>query len=313
MASYLVTGGAGFIGSHLVDELVRQGHVVKVVDNLTTGHRRNLKHAGDIEFIKGDLTDLNVARSAVRSIDYVLHEAAIPSVQRSVLDPMISHRSNVDSTLNILIAARDAGVKRVVYAGSSSAYGNSPSLPKSEKLSAVPLSPYALQKLVGEHYARLFMELYELETVTVRYFNVFGPRQEFLSQYSGVISKFIGAVLKGRQLIVYGDGEQTRDFTYVRNVVDGTLKACTASGVTGRIINIACGGRVSIKKLLRTLSELTGKTIEPVFQDARSGDIRHSQADISLARMLLDYRPLTSFREGMEQTLQWYREQREVD
>ena len=231
-------------------------------------------------------------------------------MQRSVLDPIVSHRANVDATLNTLIAARDAGVKRVVYAGSSSAYGNSPSLPKHEKTSAAPLSPYALQKLVGEHYARLFTELYELDTVTLRYFNVFGPRQDPSSPYSGVISQFVSALLDGHPPTIYGDGEQTRDFTYVANVVDGTLKACTAPGVRGRIINIACGGRVSLKQLLTTLGELTGTTIEPIYDDPRPGDVRHSQADISLARTLLGYQPVTSFREGVRRTVEWYRAER---
>ena len=228
MSSYLVTGGAGFIGSHIVEELARRGQAVRVVDNLVTGKRHNLDHVNGVEFVEGDLADPSVAAQAVRDIEYVVHAAAIPSVPRSVRDPVASHRANVDATLNVLIAARDAGVTRVVYAGSSSAYGDSPTLPKRETMSPVPLSPYALQKLIGEHYARLFTALYGLDTVTVRYFNVFGPRQDPSSPYSGVISQFVSALLTGRRPTIYGDGEQTRDFTYVANVVDGTLKACAA-------------------------------------------------------------------------------------
>ena len=312
MSSYLVTGGAGFIGSHLVEELVRRGQAVRVVDNLATGQRRNLAHVDGVEFVEGDLADLAVAQDAVRDIEYVLHQAAIPSVQRSVLDPIASHHANVDATLNLLIAARDAGARRVVYAGSSSAYGNSPSLPKHEKTSAAPLSPYALQKLVGEHYARLFTELYGLDTVTLRYFNVFGPRQDPSSPYAGVISQFVSALVAERRPTVYGDGEQTRDYTYVANVVDGTLKACAEPGVSGRIINIACGGRLSLKQLLVTLGELIGTTVEPIYDDSRPGDVRHSQADISLARTLLGYQPVMSFREGLRRTVEWYRAERAV-
>ena len=310
MSSYLVTGGAGFIGSHLVEELVRRGQAVRVVDNLATGQRRNLAHVDGVEFVESDLADLAVAQGAVRDIEYVVHQAAIPSVQRSVLDPIASHRANVDATLNLLIAARDAGVRRVVYAGSSSAYGNSPSLPKHEKTSAAPLSPYALQKLVGEHYARLFSELYGLDTVSLRYFNVFGPRQDPSLPYAGVISQFVSAVIAERRPTIYGDGEQTRDYTYVANVVDGTLKTCAAPGVSGRIINIACGGKFSLKQLLVTLGELTGKTVEPIYDDPRPGDVRHSQADISLARTLLGYQPVMSFREGLRRTVEWYRAER---
>ena len=310
MSCYLVTGGAGFIGSHLVEELVRHGQAVRVVDNLATGQRRNLAHVDGVEFVEGDLADLAVAQDAVRDIEYVVHQAAIPSVQRSVLDPIASHRANVDATLNLLIAARDAGVRRVVYAGSSSAYGNSPSLPKHEKTSAAPVSPYALQKLFGEHYARLFTELYGLDTVTLRYFNVFGPRQDPSSPYAGVISQFVSALVAERRPTVYGDGEQTRDYTYVANVVDGTVKACAAPGVSGRIINIACGGRFSLKQLLVTLGELTGTTVEPIYDDPRPGDVRHSQADISLARTLLGYQPVMSFREGLRRTVEWCRAER---
>src|SRR5205807_8067461 len=231
MAFYLVTGGAGFIGSHLVEELVRRGHRVRVADSLITGKRRNLDHISAIDFIEGDLAELPTAQRAVADVDYVLHQAAIPSVPRSVKDPIASNRANVDATINVLVAARDAGVKRLVYAGSSSAYGDTPSLPKREDMPTNPLSPYALQKLVSEQYCQMFTRLYGFEAVTIRYFNVFGPRQDPGSPYSGVISLFSSALLQGRQPTIYGDGAQTRDFTYVANVVDGVLRACAAKHV----------------------------------------------------------------------------------
>ena len=233
MASYLVTGGAGFIGSHLAEELVRRGHTVRVADSLITGNRRNLEHIRRVEFVEGDLADMSVATRAVAGMDYVLHQAAIPSVPRSVMDPVTSNRANVDASVNVLVAARDAGVKRLVYAGSSAAYGNTPTLPKREDMPTNPLSPYALQKLVSEQYCQMFTELYGFETVTIRYFNVFGPRQDPGSPYSGVISLFSTALLEGRQPTIYGDGEQTRDFTYVANIVDGVLRACEAPKVAG--------------------------------------------------------------------------------
>src|SRR2546430_1031941 len=235
MPHYLVTGGAGFIGSHLVEELVRRGERVRIVDSLITGKRQNIAHLTSVEFIEGDLADLDVAHRAVKGMDYVLHQAAIPSVPRSVQDPITSNRANVDASLNILVAARDARIKRLVYAGSSSAYGNTPTLPKDESMAPAPLSPYALQKLVAEQYCQIFTRLYGLETVTTRYFNVFGPRQDPSSPYSGVISLFISALVDRRQPTIYGDGEHTRDFTYVANVVDGVLRACTAEGASGEI------------------------------------------------------------------------------
>src|SRR5881397_3649830 len=254
MASYLVTGGAGFIGSHLAEELVRRGHRVRVADSLITGKRRNLAHIPGVDFLEGDLAETNVAARAVEGMDYVLHQAAIPSVPRSVKDPITSNRANIDASLNILVAARDAGVRRLVYAGSSSVYGDTPTLPKREDMPPNPLSPYALQKLVAEQYCQMFTELYGFETVTTRYFNVFGPRQDPGSPYSGVISLFATAVLAGTQPVIYGDGEQTRDFTYIANVVDGVLKACEAPRAAGEVINVATGTRVSLNQLLQTLS-----------------------------------------------------------
>src|SRR3982750_686037 len=253
MANYLVTGGAGFIGSHLSEELVRRGHTVRVADSLITGKRSNLDHLPEVRFHEGDLAELDFARTVVQGCDYVLHEAAIPSVPRSVDDPIASNRANIDATLNVLVAARDAGVKRLVYAGSSSAYGDTPTLPKREDMPTNPLSPYALQKLVGEQYCQMFTRLYGFETVPIRYFNVFGPRQDPGSPYSGVISLFSTALLEGRQPTIYGDGEQTRDFTYVANVVDGVLRACEAPNAAGEVINIATGRRISLNGLLPPL------------------------------------------------------------
>src|SRR2546425_988397 len=307
MASYLVTGGAGFIGSHLTEELVRRGHRVRVADSLITGKRRNLAHIPGVDFLEGDLADVLVAQRAVVGMDYVLHQAAIPSVPRSVKDPIASNRANIDASVNVLVAARDAGVKRLVYAGSSAAYGDTPTLPKREDMPTSPLSPYALQKLVSEQYGQLFTQLYGFETVTIRYFNVFGPRQDPGSPYSGVISLFASALLERRRPTIYGDGEQTRDFTYVANVVDGVLRACEAPGVAGEAINVATGGRISLNELLRVMNRIVGTEIRPIYADARAGDVRDSQADISKARRLLGYEPLIPLEEGLRRTLAWCR------
>ena len=307
MAHYLVTGGAGFIGSHLAEELVRRGERVRVVDSLITGKRQNLAHLPGVEFLEGDLADLEVAKAAVAGVDYVLHQAAIPSVPRSVVDPITSNRANIDASLNVLVAARDAGVKRLVYAGSSSAYGNTPTLPKVETMPTAPLSPYALQKLVAEQYCQMFTQLYGLQTVTTRYFNVFGPRQDPSSPYSGVISLFISALVDGRQPKIYGDGEHTRDFTYVANVVDGVLRACTAPDASGQVINVATGGRISLNHLFRTVRDFVGGDIEPLYEAPRAGDVKDSQADISKAKRLLGYQPIVSFEDGLRNTVNWYR------
>jgi nucleoside-diphosphate-sugar epimerase len=307
MSFYLVTGGAGFIGSHLAEELERRGERVRVADSLITGHRRNLAHLRTVELVEGDLADLDVARTAVDGVDYVLHQAAIPSVPRSVTDPITSNRANIDATLNLLVAARDAGVRRVVYAGSSSAYGDTPTLPKREDMPTDPLSPYALQKLVGEQYLRLFTRLYGLETVTIRYFNVFGPRQDPSSAYSGVISLFAMRMLEGRAPTIQGDGGQTRDFTYVANVVDGVLRACTAPRASGEVINVAVGGRISINELCARMASVLGSTVQPEYTPPRAGDVRDSQADITRAREILGYEPIVSFEEGLRRTLEWYK------
>lgn len=307
MAFYLVTGGAGFIGSHMVEALRRRGDRVRVADNLVTGKRANLAHIDDVEFFEGDLADPAFAAQACAGVDYVLHQAAIPSVPRSVEDPLTSNRANIDATLSLLVAARDAGVKRVVYAGSSSAYGNAAALPKQEDMPTGPLSPYALQKLVGEQYMRLFTDLYGLSTVTIRYFNVFGPRQDPSSAYSGVISLFIRYLVEGRSPTIHGDGEQTRDFTFVTNVVDGALRASQAdTDVSGTVINVATNTRISLNDLFKTIRGITGADVEPVYGPPRAGDVRDSLADISRAKALLGYTPLVGLEEGLRQTVAWY-------
>ena len=307
MAPYLVTGGAGFIGSHLTEELIHRGHRVRVLDSLVTGKRHNLDHLHGVEFIEGDLADLSTCEQAVDGMRYVLHQAAIPSVPRSVQDPITSNRANIDGTLNLLVAARDAGIKRFVYAGSSSAYGDTPVLPKHEDMPTNPLSPYALQKLVAEQYCQMFTRLFGFETVTIRYFNVFGPRQDPGSPYSGVISLFSTALLTGRRPVIYGDGEQTRDFTYVANVVDGVLRACEAPRAAGEVINVATGGRISLNELLRAMNRCVGTSLQPTYEAARTGDVRDSQADITKARELLGYEPTVDLEEGLGRTIAWCR------
>src|SRR5471032_2821401 len=299
MASYLVTGGAGFIGSHLTEELVRRGHTVRVADNLITGKRRNLDHIPGVEFFEGDLADFPFAQRAVAGMEYVLHEAAIPSVPRSVKDPITSHRANADATLNVLVAARDAGVKRLVFAGSSSEYGDTPTLPKHEAMTPSPLSPYALQKVIGTLYCQMFTRLYGFETVVIRYFNVFGPRQDPSSPYSGVISVFATALSDGTRQTIYGDGEQTRDFTYVLNVVDGVLRACEAPKAAGEVINVATNGRVSLNELLRIMNTIVGTDLKAIYKDVRPGDVKDSQADITKAKALLGYTPIVDLEEGL--------------
>jgi nucleoside-diphosphate-sugar epimerase len=310
-SSFLVTGGAGFIGSHLAEELLRRGHHVRIVDNFSTGKRVNLAATPSAEFVRGDLADADVAARAVAGMEYVLHQAAIPSAPRSVQDPVTSNRANVTATLNVLVAARDAGVKRLVYAASSSAYGDTATLPTREDIAPNPLSPYALQKLVGEHYCQMFTRLYGLPTVCIRYFNVFGPRQDPASPYSGVIALFASALLAGRRPAIHGDGRQTRDFTYVANVVDGVLRACHAPDTAGEVVNVATGNRLSLNDLLRAMNRLLGTDIRPLYQAARAGDVHDSQADISKAATLLGYAPIVSLSEGLERTLAWHRDDRQ--
>ncbi len=308
MALYLVTGGAGFIGSNIVHELLARGERVRVMDNFSTGRRSNLSGVlKDIELFPGDLRDLNACYCAVRGVDYILHHGAIPSVQRSVDDPATTNDANITGTLNILIAARGTQVKRLVYASSSAIYGDSPSLPKHEDLPPNPKSPYAVSKLAAEYYCRTFTEIYGLETVSLRYFNVFGPWQDPTSHYAAVIPLFIKAMLAGRQPVIYGDGLQSRDFTYVANNVQANLLAATADGVAGEVFNIACGKRYNLLELVAALNDILGTDIEPTFAPPRPGDVTHSLADISRAQDRLGYSVTVDFRTGLEKTVDWYR------
>ena len=302
---FLVTGGAGFIGSHIVRRLVSEGERVRVVDDLSTGHLERLDELRDsIELVKGDLADSEVSDEVVRGVDYVLHQAAVPSVQRSISDPIGTNRSNVTATLNVLESSRKAGVRRFVYAASSSAYGDTAILPKNEKMRPNPLSPYALQKLVGERYCKLYYDLYGLETVSLRYFNVFGPDQDPHSEYSAVIPKFISRLVAGESLTVYGDGEQSRDFTYVENVVEANLLTLEAIAAPGHVCNIGCGERINLNYLIRLLEEVTGFKADVNYTAPKVGDVRDSLADIALARRLLGYKPKVMVREGLRQTVQ---------
>jgi nucleoside-diphosphate-sugar epimerase len=302
----LVTGGGGFIGSHVVDRLLSEAHEVRVLDNFATGRRENLLDGIDhVEVVEGDLQSYERVHNAVSGCEVVLHQGALPSVPRSVQDPLTSNATNVTGTLNVLLAARDAGVRRVIYASSSSIYGASPELPKHERLMPEPISPYAVAKLAGEGFCRSFFEVWGLETVALRYFNVFGPRQDPLSQYAAVIPNFIAALTAGRQPVVYGDGEQSRDFTYVANVVEGNMLAMSAAGVGGKVFNVAAGARTSLNQLLDHLRSLTGAGAEARYEDARPGDVRHSQADVSAAERELGFRPQVSVEEGLRLTLDW--------
>jgi UDP-glucose 4-epimerase len=307
MGIYLVTGGAGFIGSHLAEALAGRGHAVRVLDNLSTGSPANLEPVRDrVQFLGGDVTDRAAVEAAMHGVEVVFHQAALASVPRSVADPLATHRACVDGTLNVLLAARDAGVRRVVYAASSSAYGNSARLPKSETDPTAPLSPYAAAKLAGEHYCAAFSEVYGLETVRLRYFNVFGPRQTPDSPYAAVIPLFIRALTSGASPTIHGDGEQSRDFTYVADVVQANLRAADAPGVGGRVYNVACGRRTTLLALVRHLNDLLGTSIAPVHTAARAGDVRHSQADINRACHDLGYRPTTDIPAGLARCLEWW-------
>jgi nucleoside-diphosphate-sugar epimerase len=305
---YLVTGGAGFIGSNTVDELVRRGHNVVVLDDLSSGKQENLGGVrGKIEILQSSVTDLDRLQEACRGVDYVLHLGARTSVPRSVIDPLETNRVNVDGTLNVLVAARDAKVKRVVFAGSSSVYGETPTLPKHEDMPPAPISPYGLSKLAAEIYGQVFQRCYGLEFVSLRYFNVFGPRQDPGSAYSGVLSLFNAAVLEGTQPTVYGDGEQSRDFTYVGNVVEANLLACEAKRAAGLAINIGTGSRYTLNQTLALLEKITGRPAKAKYAQPREGDIRDSQADISLAKDVLGYNPRIGFEEGLKHTWEWFR------
>ncbi|UCC39926.1 MAG: SDR family oxidoreductase [Candidatus Aminicenantes bacterium] len=310
MTKYLVTGGAGFIGSHVAEELVRRGHKVTVLDNFFTGKRENIAPFMDkIELIEGDIRDMDICRQSLEDVDFVLHQAALPSVPRSIEDPVLASEINIQGTLNLLVASRDAGIKKFVFASSTSVYGDDPSLPKEEGREGKPLSPYAVSKIAGEMYCQVFSRIYGLSTVCLRYFNVFGPRQDPFSQYAAVIPNFITKTLKGESSTIFGDGEQSRDFTYVSNVVEANFLAAEAQNVTGEIFNIACGEKTSVNSLAKKINELLGKDISPVHDEPRPGDILHSLADISKAKKMLKYDPLVSIDEGLEKTIRWFQEE----
>lgn len=306
---YLVTGGAGFIGSNTVDELVQRGHSVVVLDDLSSGKEENLTEVRNkITFMKGSITELETVQKAMQAAEYVIHLAARTSVPRSVKDPLETNRINVEGTMNVLVAARDNKVKRVVFAASSSAYGETPTLPKVETMPPQPISPYGVSKYVGELYAYAFGKCYGLENVCLRYFNIFGPRQDPDSPYSGVLSRFATAFLEGERPTVFGDGEQTRDFTFVENAVQANLLACEASGASGKVFNVGTGGRVSLNQTLQLLRKISGKQLQAIYDPPREGDIRDSQADISRASDVLGYEPTVFFEEGLQKTFEWYRE-----
>jgi UDP-glucose 4-epimerase len=303
----LITGGAGFIGSHLVDRLLAAGHAVRVLDNFSTGRRGNLRHVlGQIDLLEGDLRDPDTVRRAVRGVDVVYHQGALPSVPRSVNDPRTSNAVNAEGTLNVLLAARDAGVRRVVVASSSSVYGDTPTLPKVETMAPQPRSPYAISKLAAEQYAAVFAPLYGLETVALRYFNVFGPRQDPTSQYAGVIARFCTAALLGQPYTVQGDGLQSRDFTYIENVVHANLLAAQAADAAGHVFNIACGQQITLLDMIVILNQLAGRELPVEYSPPRSGDVRHSLADIGKARQILGYAPEIGFAAGLARTFDWY-------
>ncbi len=305
---FLVTGGAGFIGSNICRRLVREGCFVRVVDNLLTGKRSNLAEIWDqIEFVEADMGVPEVARSVVQGIDVILHEGALPSVPRSVDDPAATHQHCVDATFTLLLAARDARVKRFVYAASSAAYGDTPTLPKVETMAPHPLSPYAVGKLVGEYYCSVFSKVFGLETIALRYFNVFGPHQDPASQYAAAIPAFVTAILRDEPPTIYGDGEQSRDFTYVDNVVQANLLAARAKETHGEVVNIACGEAVTVNAIIGMINRLLGKNVKPIYVPARPGDVKHSLADITAAGKLIGFKPVLLFREGLEKSIDWYR------
>jgi nucleoside-diphosphate-sugar epimerase len=305
---FLVTGGAGFIGSHIVEALARRGHQVVVLDDLSSGKEANLASVRtQIDFRRGSITDLAAVQNACQGVDYVLHLAAQISVPRSIKDPIETNLVNIGGTLNVLVAARDANVKRFVLAASSAAYGESPAQPKVETMVPAPISPYGITKYVGELYGQLFARVYGLENASLRYFNVFGPRQDPSSQYSGVLSRFMLAVLRGESPVIYGDGEQSRDFIYIANVVDITLRACATKEASGLIFNGGTGARITLNQVLKLLSKITGQAIRPKYEAPRAGDIRDSQADISLSRRVLGYEPQVTFEEGLRRTWEWYK------
>ena len=307
MSKYLVTGGAGFIGSNIVEELINRKEKVRVLDNFSTGKRLNIESfIGDIELIEGDIRNYQTVQQAVEGIDYILHQAALPSIQRSILDPIKTNEVNVMGTLNILHAAKNAKVKRVVFASSSSIYGETPGLPRHETMTLSPLSPYAVSKLAAEKYCSVFTKVYGLETIALRYFNVFGPKQDPTSQYSAVIPKFITAILNNRKPTIYGDGEQRRDFTFVSNVVNCNIIAATKPGISGIAINCACNGQITLNYLVEKINDILGKKIKPEYTAPKPGDIKHSFASIEAAKQYLGYEPNVLFKEGLQMTVNWY-------
>ncbi|MCK5343005.1 MAG: SDR family oxidoreductase [Candidatus Heimdallarchaeota archaeon] len=307
---FVVTGGAGFIGSNLVLELIKNGNEVIVVDDLSTGNIENISQIlPEITFVNGDIRDIELLKETFQNVDCVIHCAALASVPKSVEDPIAANQINIDGTLNVLVAARDADVKRVVYAASSAAYGNSPILPKTEDMKPEPLTPYAITKLVGEQYCNVFYELYGLETVSLRYFNVFGPRQDPKSEYAAVIPKFIAGMLKNERPIIYGDGEQSRDFTYVQNNVDATLLACEVKAAAGELFNIACGEMITLNELVEKLNLILDKNIEPTYTNPQLGDVKHSMADISLTKKILGFEPKYDFEYGLRKTIDWFKKE----
>jgi len=310
MSKALVTGGAGFIGSNLTEALLKMGHQVRVLDDFSTGKKENLAYNEAypfLELVEGDIRDVTTCQKAMEGIEYVFHQAALPSVQRSVEDPLTSNAVNTGGTLNLLVAARDAGVRRLIYAASSSAYGDTPTLPKHEEMVPSPLSPYALQKFTGEVYGRLFFELYGLETISLRYFNIFGPKQDPNSIYSAVIPRFIDALVSGRPPVIYGDGEQSRDFTYIDNVVHANLLAMNTERTQGEVVNVACGRRVSLNQLVKILQDIIGSHVSPRYEGARQGDVRHSLADIKRVKTLLNYDPKVGIEEGLRRTVEYFK------
>jgi len=309
MAKYLVTGGAGFIGSHIVERLVKEGETVRVLDNFSSGKRANLApFAAKVEIIEGDIRRPEDCAKACRGIDFVYHEAAVPSVPKSVADPRTSHEANIDGTFNLLMAARDAKCRRVIYAASSSAYGDLPDLPKRETACPAPLSPYAVNKLVGEHYLRTFYCCYGLETISLRYFNVFGPRQDPKSQYAAAIPAFVSSILKNEPPTIYGDGEQSRDFTFIDNVVQANWLAAKAPKTEGQVVNVACGERVTVNQIIAQINSLLGRSVKPNYVATRPGDVKHSLADITLAGKVLGYKPVVTFDEGLRRAIEWYKD-----
>jgi UDP-glucose 4-epimerase len=308
MTRYLITGGAGFIGSNLAEGLLAEGKDAAIFDNFSTGRRENIEGLEGLHVIEGDLRNYDEIRGALDGVDIVFHEAALPSVAKSILDPVKSNKNNIDGTVNLLLAARDAGVKKVVYAGSSSAYGDAETLPKIETMRENPISPYAVNKLTAEQFCRVFSKVYELDTAVLRYFNIFGPKQDPSSPYSGVISLFVTKLLAGEQPVIYGDGEQSRDFTFIANVVSANFKAAEAGPTHGETFNIACGAAVTVNRLFEIIRDLTGaKGVEPIHAEPRKGDVRHSLAEISKARNAFGYEPRVDLEEGLRQTVEWYR------